>query len=116
MRPCCLRGWCLGDEAFRKELLARVNEGLGQNHFGPERAQSQAEKAERIVQEELRCRGWKEDDLGRCKKGDLAKVRMAQRLREETLVTLAWIVKRLKMGSVAYLNNRLYLLRQGKLK
>jgi hypothetical protein len=41
---------------------------------------------------------------------------MAQRLRDETVVTLAWIVRRLKMGSVAYLNNRLYLLRQGKLK
>jgi putative transposase len=110
------RGWCLGDEAFRKELLAQVNEGLGRNHFGPERAESQAEQAERIVQEELRRCGWKEDQLGRCQKGDLAKVRMAQRLRDETLVTLAWIAKRLKMGSVGYLNNRLYLLRQGKLK
>jgi hypothetical protein len=36
--------------------------------------------------------------------------------RKETMVTLGWIVERLKMGSVAYLNNRLYLLRQGKLK
>jgi hypothetical protein len=33
--------------------------------------------AERIVREELRRRGWKEDELGRCKKGDLAKGRMA---------------------------------------
>jgi putative transposase len=110
------RGWCLGDEAFRKELLAQVSECLGQSHFGPERAESQAEKAERIVQKELRRCGWKEDDLGRCKKGDLAKVQVAQRLREETMVTLAWIAQRLKMGSVAYLNNRLYLLRQGTLK
>jgi hypothetical protein len=110
------RGWCLGDEAFRKELLAQVNEGLGQYHFGPERAESQTVKAERIVQEELQRRRWDEGDLGRSKKGDVAKVRMAQRLREETMVTLGWIAQRLKMGSVAYLNNRLYLMRKGKIK
>ena len=110
------RGWCLGDEAFQKELLAQVNEGLGANHFGPERAGSQAEKAERVVQEELRRLRWTDADLIRRKKGDLAKVRMANRLRKETMVALAWITQRLRMGSVAYLNNRLYLLRQGKLK
>jgi hypothetical protein len=75
------REWCLGDEGFRKELLAQVNEGLGPNHFGPERAESQVEKAEHIVHEELVRRGWKEDDLRRRKKGDPAKVRVAQRLR-----------------------------------
>lgn len=68
--------------------MAQVNEGLGPNHFGPERAESQADKAERIVREELMRRGWKEVDLSRRPKGDLAKVRMAQRLREETMVTL----------------------------
>jgi hypothetical protein len=30
-------------------------------------------------------------------------------------MTLKWIVERLHMGSVAYLNNRLYLARRGKL-
>jgi hypothetical protein len=40
---------------------------------------------------------------------------LAQRLREETLMTLGWIAGRLQMGSVAYLNNRLYLLRKGRL-
>jgi hypothetical protein len=49
------------------------------------------------------------------RKGDPDKVRLAQRLRQETLVTLAWIAGRLQMGSVAYLNNRLYLLRKGRL-
>ena len=80
------------------------------------RAESRAEKAERIVQEELARHGWKEDDLSRRKKGDPAKVRVAQRLREETMVTLGWIAARLHMGGVAHLNNRLYLLRQGRPK
>lgn len=110
------RGWCLGDETFRKELLAQVNEGLGPNHFGPERAESQADQAERIVREEMERRGWTEADLSRRMKGDLAKVRVAQRLREETMVTLGWIAERLKMGSVGHLTNRLYLLRHGQLK
>ena len=59
--------------------------------------------------------GWTEGELVERRKGDLAKVRLAQRLREETLVTPAWIAGRLHMGSVAYLNNRLYLPRKGGL-
>ena len=57
-----------------------------------------------------------EADLAARWKGDPDKVRVAQRLREETLVTLAWIAERLQTGSVVYLNNRLYLLRKGRLK
>lgn len=34
------RGWCLGDEAFRKELLAQMMEKVGQNHYGQERVES----------------------------------------------------------------------------
>ena len=109
------RGWCLGGEQFRQELLAQVDRQLGSLHFGAERAESQVLRAERVVQEELQRLGWTEADLVERPKGDLAKVRLAQRLREETLVTLAWIAGRLQMGSVAYLNNRLYLLRKGRL-
>jgi len=48
-------------------------------------------------------------------KGDREKLKIAQRLRQETAMVLGWIAERLKIGSVAHLNNRLYLLRQGKL-
>jgi hypothetical protein len=68
------------------------------------------------MQEELQRLGWTEAILAQRRKGDPEKVRLAQRLRQETLVTLAWIAGRLQMGSVAYLNNRLYLLRKGRLK
>jgi putative transposase len=109
-------GWCFGEEAFRKQLLAQVNEKLGASHYGLERLECHEDKAERLVQEELRQRRWKEADLLERKKGDWEKIQMAKRLREETLVTLKWIVQRLRMGTVAYLNNRLYLLRKGDLK
>jgi hypothetical protein len=68
------------------------------------------------VQEELPRLGWTEADLVERRKGDPDKVRLAQRLREGTCVTLALIAGRLQMGSVAYLTNRLYLLRKGRLK
>jgi putative transposase len=110
------RGWCLGGEQFRQELLVQVDQQLGALHFGAERAESQVARAERLVQQELKRLRWTEADLAGRRKGDPDKVRLAQRLREETLVTLAWIAGRLQTGSMAYLNNRLYLLRKGRLK
>jgi hypothetical protein len=67
------------------------------------------------LQEGLKRLGWTEKSLTERQKGDPEKVRLAQRLREETMVTLGWIARRLQMGSVAYLTNRLYLLRKGRL-
>jgi hypothetical protein len=110
------RGWCWGGAAFRQELLAQMGEKVGASHYGAERAESQADQAERLVREELRRRGWAEAQLQSRKKGDWEKIQMAQRLRRETPMTLGWIAHRLRMGSVAYLNNRLYLLRAGKLQ
>ena len=72
--------------------------------------------AERIVQEELVRRRWKAGELERRAKGDLEKVKMAQRLREETMVTMEWIAERLAMGSVGYVNNRLYLFRHNRVR
>ena len=34
----------------------------------------------------------------------MGKVKIAVRLREETLVTMAWIAERLQMGSAAHVN------------
>ena len=102
------RGWCLGDEEFRKELLAQMSERMGAEHYGPERAETGVEKAERIIAAELRRRGWTEEDLEERRKGDAAKVRMAQRLRAETVQTVAWIAERLRLGSRAYANHLLW--------
>jgi len=74
------RGWCLGGEQFRQELLAQVDRQLGALHFGAERAESQAGQAERLVQEELKRLGWTEADLAARRKGDPDKVRLAQRV------------------------------------
>lgn len=106
------RGWFFGEKALKQELLSQMSERLGPEHYGEERRQSQGEKAEGVVVEELRRRKWTEATLGERNKGDREKVKIAARLRNETLVTVAWIAQRLQMGSVANVNTLLYQRRQ----
>jgi len=47
----------------------------------------------------LRRRRWKEAVLGQSAKGDPEKVKLAMRLRKETLMTVAWIAERLQMAA-----------------
>jgi hypothetical protein len=101
------RGWCLGDKAFRKELLEQMGERRGANHYGEECYESAEAKAERIVAEELRQRGWSEAELRLRSKGDKGKVVMAARLRRETTMTLKWVAERLAMGSWSNVSNLL---------
>ena len=110
------RGWFFGEKALKKELLGQMSKRLGPEHYGEERQESQAEQAEEMVKEELRRRRWTEATLGERKKGEVEKVKIAMRLRKETLVTVSWIAARLQMGSVANVNTLLYHWRQGKRK
>lgn len=50
------RGWCLGEAGARKELLARMRERIGVDHYGSERSETDLEKAERIDEAELKSR------------------------------------------------------------
>jgi putative transposase len=99
------RGWCLGGQKFRKELLAEMAERVGESHYGEERQESGEAKAERIVEEELKRRRWTEKSLGERRKGDPEKVKMALRLRRESIMTLKWIARRLAMGSWTNVSN-----------
>jgi hypothetical protein len=103
------RGWCLGEKAFRQELLAQVSERRGAHHYGAELQESEEEKAGRLVREELGRRKWAEENLAKKPKTDPQKARIARRLRQETTMTLAWIAQRLQMGSVNTLKNTLRL-------
>jgi len=106
------RGWCLGDKVFRKELLGQMQERLGAEHYGEERAETLVEHAEGIVAQELKRRRWKEQELEQRAKGDPVKVVMAVRLRRESAVTVKWIAERLRMGTPGHVNHLLYLERQ----
>lgn len=96
------RGWCLGSEESRQELLAAAVERVGMSHCGADRQETDEQKAQRIVLEEMKRLRWEETDLHQRRKGDVGKVDAARRLRQETPVSLKWIAQRLHMGSWTY--------------
>ncbi len=108
------RGWCLGGEEFRQELLAQMEGKLGRHHGGRERQETAASRAERMLAAELKRRGWSADELAARRKGDREKVRIARRLRSETTMTLDWIAQRLNMGAAGYAAHCLRQARTGK--
>ena len=100
--------WCLGTEEFRRELLAQVNEAASPKHSGPEIEQAADAKAEGIVEQELRDLGWGPLQLSGFAKGHPQKVKIAERLRRETTITLEWIANRLQMGVATHVAHLLY--------
>lgn len=92
------RGWFLGGAELKEQLLEQMGRGVGEHHGGEEKRQTDEQKAERIVGEELRKRRWSEVDLQQRRKTDAMKVQIAARLRRETVQTLDWIAQRLQMG------------------
>ena len=100
------RGWFVGDDGFREELLEKVAGKRGANHYGPEIRESEEAKAERLIKEELKARKRVEKDLKELGKCDPEKVAMAARLRQETTMTIGWIADRLSVGVPSTLNSR----------
>jgi len=85
-----------------------LGERAGENHAGPELAESDEQKALEIVEPELRRRRWTRAQLTRWRKGDKRKVRIALRLRRETTLTLKWMAEQLALGTWANVARRLY--------
>jgi putative transposase len=101
------RGWCLGSETFRKELLESAHTRATESHHAQTRRETTEDKARRILNEELDKLGWTGAELAQRAKGDARKIRIAQRLRVETAVPLKWIAKELHMGTWTHVANRL---------
>jgi len=108
------RGWYVGSEAFKAQLLGRMEGQLGEHHAGQLRQESAAAKGERLIRAELKRLKWREADLGRQAKTHPLKLALAARLRRETTLTVREIASRLQMGSWKSLNNRLYLAGKAK--
>ena len=98
------RGWFLGDQEFKEELLAQMHERRA-DHYGPELREADLVHGERVLREELSRRGWTEAELSRRRKGDPAKIELASRLRARTTMTLKWISQRLRMGTWTHVSN-----------
>jgi putative transposase len=102
------RGWHLGGQAFLSRLLDQLDGKVSENHEARERADTAEAKAERIIQASLRELGWTEGDLRERHKCAPEKVRMAQRLRAETTLSLKRVAERLNMGTWTNTSNLLY--------
>ena len=102
------RGWYLGDEEFRQELLTQMQGKRGAEHFGPAVQESEAAQSERTVKAELKRLGWGEKDLSVRRKGDPKKVRLARFLRQKTIMTLGAVAERLQMGTTGHVSHLLY--------
>ncbi|MBI3853267.1 MAG: transposase [Verrucomicrobia bacterium] len=92
------RGWFLGSGPVKEQLLERMGGVMGTHHGGEERHATNEQKAERLVLAELRKRRWTEQDLAGRRKTDPVKVKLAARLRTESVMTMDWIAQRLQMG------------------
>jgi len=93
------QGWCLGGEAFKQEMLGRIEGRLGEHHAGQLRRETAEAKADRIIGEELPRLGWTAADLAQRHKTDPGKVAIGARLRRETTLPIRWIADRLQMGT-----------------
>ena len=102
------RGWFLGDDEFKQELLEQVTAKPGVRHYGEVVQEASETRAEILVREGLKQLKWTEKHLADRRKGDPGKVRLAFELRSKTAMPLAWIADRLKMGSRGYLTFLLY--------
>ena len=94
-----LRGWCLGSDEFRQEMLGKMEGKLGDHHAGELKQESAAAKAEKIIAEELKAAGWHQADLQVRLKSDPTKLKIAARLRRETTLSVKEIAARLHLGS-----------------
>ncbi len=96
------RGWCLGGEEFRRELLEQMSHSPGCTHYGEAVQASVEVRAESWVKGKLKAMGWTEQDLSLRREDDAGKVKLAASVRAETTMPLAWIAARLRMGSRGY--------------
>ena len=96
------RGWFLGDEDFKQELLAQVDIVPTPSHFEPMLQEAMGAQAQNFLNEALQRVGWSRDHLLARSKGDSHKVQIAQELRAHTTIPLSWITEQLHMGSWGY--------------
>jgi putative transposase len=103
------RGWWLGAEDFVERLAERLGRAGHAHEAARERNETDEQRACRLVREWLAQKGWTEEQLANCPKGDNRKLDLARLLREQTPMTRQWIAEQLHIGSASYVS---HLLRQ----
>jgi putative transposase len=103
------KGWCLGSEEFKRQMLERMDGQLGEHHAGELRRENAEGRAERIIVEELQRLGWSESELASQRKSAAGKLALAARLRRETTMPLKWIAARVCLGTSKSANSKLHI-------
>ena len=101
------RGWVLGSEEFRRELLEQTGKWLGPNHFGQERRETAEVRARRIIAETLRRERLTRENFELLSANHRIKVALARQLRQEATMELKWIAEEPGIGSWKYSSNLL---------
>ncbi|MBL9170611.1 MAG: transposase [Verrucomicrobiales bacterium] len=101
------RGWYLGCDSFRRQLLDHLGGLRDDKSTGLVWRASAEQQAEKVIQRTLQHLGWQESDLTQRAKTDREKVFIAREIRKETTLPLTWIAARLSMGSRNTLRNSL---------
>lgn len=101
------RGWRYGAEDFLDRLLDRLEKPVTEQHRGRERAETEEQRAERLVARRLKQMEWNPKHLRQLSKSHPAKLKLAQEVRMQTAVGLQWIARRLEMGSRSNVSNLL---------
>jgi hypothetical protein len=89
-------------------LLEQIAGKRGASRYGEELVEAEEARAQRLVGEALRKKGWSDKELKARRKGDAFKVQLAAKLRAQTTVTAGWIAERLHMGTRGHLAHLLY--------
>jgi putative transposase len=97
------RGWCLGSEAFRDEMLERLNGVIGvsgkrASFDGAATRQHDESEALRLLKAGLNALALDDAALCEMKKGCVEKCCLAWMIRKKTCVTNEWIKLHLHMG------------------
>jgi hypothetical protein len=93
------RGWYLGSEHFKEQMLELMEGKLGESHCGELHRETADQRTNRIIAEELARRGWPESELATIRRSDPGKLASAARLRNETTLPIKWIAARVQIGT-----------------
>ena len=96
------RGWYLGGPAFRQRLVKWLEKAVAgkarKSHAGEARRAHDEAAAEVLLAQGLALMGLKKGDLAALAKGAKEKQVLAWWLRKRTVVSRAWVSRRLQMG------------------
>ena len=93
------RGWYLGSEQFKEQMLELMEGELGESHSGELHRETAEQRANRIIAEELARLGWPESEWATRRRSDPGKLAIAARLRSETTRPIKWIAARVRIGT-----------------